>query len=109
MAKFKRPTNKTELEDLEAQGLWRAIALSKSVGEGNEKITLEVIQNIHKVMLKDAMPEAAGRFRVNGEDVKKLKCHEPPPRKIGKGANVRILERVGYAPGQDSSSSQKAD
>jgi Fic family protein len=84
MGKFKRPTNKTELEDLEAQGLWRAIALSKRVGEGNEKITLEVIQNIHKVMLKDAMPEAAGRFRVDGEDVKKLKCHEPPPGRLVK-------------------------
>lgn len=28
------------------------------------------------------MPEIAGRFRVNGEDVKKLKCIEPPPGRL---------------------------
>jgi len=84
MGKSKRPKTRTELEDLEAQGLWRAIALGKNIGEGNEKITLEVILRIHKTIFEDAIPNIAGRFRVEGEDVKKLKCHEPPPGRLVK-------------------------
>lgn len=84
MGKFRLPHNKTELEDLEAKGFWRAIALAKKIGEGDEKITLEVILRIHKTIFEDAIPSLAGRFRVEGEDVKKLKCHEPPPGRLVK-------------------------
>jgi hypothetical protein len=45
--KFKRPRNKEELEQLEAEGFWKAINLSKKIAESKEKITLEVILRIH--------------------------------------------------------------
>jgi fido (protein-threonine AMPylation protein) len=77
--KFKRPRTKQELEQLEADGLWKGIILSKKIGESNEKITLEVILRIHRVIFQNAIPEAAGRFRIMGEDIKKLACIEPPP------------------------------
>lgn len=78
----RRPQNREELQDREARGLWQAIALAKRIGEDNEKITLDVILRIHRVIFTQAMPEIAGRFRVEGEDVKKLKCHEPPPGRL---------------------------
>ncbi len=78
------PKNKTEVEDREAAGLWKAIALSKKIGESGEKITLDTILKIHKTMLGAAFPEAAGRFRREGEDIKKLKCIEPPPGRLVK-------------------------
>ncbi len=84
MAKFKLPLNRTELEDMEAQGLWRGIALSRKIGESNEKISLEVILRIHKIIFENAIPTVAGRFRVEGEDIKKLKCHEPVPGRLVK-------------------------
>lgn len=79
---FRRPRNNIELEDLEAIGLWKAIAVAKEIGESDEKITLEKILHLHGVLLKSANPEGAGRFRKNGEDVKRLKCVEPPPGRI---------------------------
>ncbi len=80
MAKgFRRPKDKTELEDREANGLWKAIALTKEIGESSEPITLDVILRLHRTILADAYPEIAGRFRRAGEDIKKLKCIEPPP------------------------------
>jgi Fic family protein len=80
--KFKRPREKHELEQLEAEGLWKAIIFSKKIGESNEKITLEVILRIHRVIFQFAIPEAAGRFRVDGEDIKKLTFMEPPPGRL---------------------------
>ena len=80
--KFKRPKNKAELEQLEAEGLWKAIALTKKIGESKEKITLSTILRIHRVIFEYAVPEDAGRFRRGGEDVKKLKCTEPPPGRL---------------------------
>ncbi len=78
----KRPKTPTELEDREAAGLWRAIALVNAIGEKREKITLATILNVHRVMLDTARPDIAGRFRHSGEDIKKLKCLEPPPGRL---------------------------
>lgn len=80
--KFKRPKTKEELEQLEVEGLWKAIALSREIGEKDEKITLEVILRIHRVIFEFAYPDVAGRFRMDGEDIKKLKCTEPPPGRL---------------------------
>jgi fido (protein-threonine AMPylation protein) len=77
--RFRRPRNKTELEVREVHGLWKAIALANEVGDGNEPITLEIILRLHRTILAEAYPEIAGRFRRLGEDIKKLKCIEPPP------------------------------
>lgn len=76
---FKRPRNEEELKQLEASGLWKAQTLAKNIGESKEKITLEVILRIHKVFLENAYPEIAGKFRMLGQDIKKLKCMIPPP------------------------------
>src|SRR5712692_137872 len=78
----KRLKTNTELEDREAAGFWKAIALANKIGEGGEKITLQTILDIHKVMFDLARPDIAGRFRKSGEDIKKLKCMEPPPGRI---------------------------
>jgi len=79
---FQRPRNKNELDEREVAGLWKAIALAKKIGESDEHVTLETILRIHKTIFKSVMPEIAGRFRVNGEDIKKLKCIEPPPGRL---------------------------
>lgn len=76
------PRSKGELDDREAAGLWKAIALSKDLGESDERITLESVLRVHSVLLANALPQAAGRFRADGEDVKKLKCMEPPPGRV---------------------------
>jgi fido (protein-threonine AMPylation protein) len=79
MAKsFQRPKDKSELDDREVAGLWKAIALTNEIGDSSERITLETILRVHKKMFEAVMPEMAGRFRRDGEDVKKLKCIEPP-------------------------------
>ncbi len=75
---FKRPRNEEELKQLEASGLWKAQALAKDIGESKEKITLEVILRIHKIFLENAYPEIAGKFRMIGQDIEKLKCMIPP-------------------------------
>ena len=62
--------------------MWQAIAQARRIGEGDEKISIEVILHIHRIIFAGAIPEIAGRFRVEGEDVKKLKCHEPPPGRV---------------------------
>ncbi len=79
---FRRPKDKGELDDREVAGLWKAIALAHEVGEGGQRITLDSILRIHKMMFEAVTPEIAGRFRVNGEDIKKLKCIEPPPGRL---------------------------
>jgi len=79
---FSRPRNEKELQEREAAGLWRAQALTKSIGESKEKITLSIILRIHKIFLEDANPEIAGKFRIMGQDIKKLKCMIPPPGSI---------------------------
>ena len=76
---FKRPRNEEELKQLEASGLWKAQALAKNIAEGKEKITLNVILRIHKIFFENARPEIAGKFRVAGQDFKKLACMIPPP------------------------------
>jgi fido (protein-threonine AMPylation protein) len=76
---FERPIDKDVLEDREAAGLWKGIALSKDIGESSRTIDLTVILELHRRMFIDAMPEVAGRFRTTGEDIKKLTCIEPPP------------------------------
>jgi len=79
--RFKRPRTETELEDREAAGFWKAIALANQIGEGRDKITLQTILGIHKTMFELVHPEIAGRFR-KSEDIKKLKCVEPPPGRV---------------------------
>jgi len=76
---FERPSDQNELEDREASGLWEAIVLSREIGESDRIIDLSVVKEIHHKILGKTMPEAAGRFRVAGEDIKKLSCIEPPP------------------------------
>lgn len=83
MAKgFRRPKSKTEFEDREVGGLWKAIALAKELGESNKRLSLGVILRLHRTMLADAYPDVAGRFRRDGEDIKKLACMEPPPGRL---------------------------
>jgi fido (protein-threonine AMPylation protein) len=77
--RFQRPRTDQELKQREAAGLWRAQALAKEIGESKERITLDVILRIHRVFFEHAFPDIAGRFRGNGENIKKLKCIEPPP------------------------------
>ena len=79
---FSRPEDHSMLEDREAAGLWRAIALSKEIGETTRTIDLSVILELHGKMFAEAMPEISGRFRRSGEDVKKLECIEPPPGSV---------------------------
>lgn len=80
MAKnFRRPRSEDDLKEKEAAGLWRAQALAKQIGESGEKITLNAILRIHKIFFEDVFPEIAGRFRKDGENIKKLKYIEPPP------------------------------
>lgn len=79
---FRRPRDKSELDDREVAGLWKAIALAKEIGESGERITLGTILRIHRTIFESVMPEIAGRFRINGEDIKKLKCIEPPPGRL---------------------------
>lgn len=76
---FERPADQISLEDREAKGLWKAIALSKEIAEGSRPLDLSVLLDIHRVILAEAQPDAAGKFRVTGQDVKKLECIEPPP------------------------------
>jgi fido (protein-threonine AMPylation protein) len=83
MAKsFQRPKTEIELQEREAAGLWKAQALAKSIGGSKEKITLDVILRIHKIFQGTANPELAGRFRIAGEDIKKLTCMTPPPGSV---------------------------
>ena len=86
---FRRQRSEAELNTLEANGFWRAIKLARRIGEQREKITLQAILDIHKELMGDAFPEIAGRFRKKGEDIKKLKCVEPPP---GRLVGERIYE-----------------
>lgn len=84
-----RPIDNDALKAREAAGLWSAIALSRKLAEDREPISLENLKRIHTVLLETSYPEAAGRFRQHGEDVKKLACIEPPPGVI---VNQRIYE-----------------
>ena len=90
------------LEDREAAGLWKAIAMSKEVGESARAIDLKVLLELHRKMFIEAMPEIAGRFRKPGEDVKKLACVEPPlgsavPEKIH-GFEKDLAYRIAHIP-----------
>ncbi|MEK7195937.1 MAG: Fic family protein [Patescibacteria group bacterium] len=76
--KFSRPKTKRELDDKEVAGLWRAIGLVKSIADSRQKITLNTIRSIHAEILKDSEPQIAGKFRVTGQGVRKLRCVQPP-------------------------------
>lgn len=71
-----------EKEERELGGFWKAIALVKDIGESRQRVTLEVLLSIHKTIFRGSYPEIAGRFRKDGEDIKKLKCTEPPPGRL---------------------------
>ncbi len=79
---FRRPKDKSELDDREVAGLWKAIALAKEIGESDERVTLDTIRRVHRTIFESVAPEMAGRFRIDGEDVKKLKCIEPLPGRV---------------------------
>ncbi len=81
-ASFQRPKNKEELEKSGFIGLWKAQIIAKKIGEGKEKITLESIREIHRVFFSEINPDIAGRFRKDGEDIKKLNNIEPIPGRI---------------------------
>ncbi|MES2436599.1 MAG: Fic family protein [Patescibacteria group bacterium] len=76
---FERATGKTDLENREASGFWKAITLSNDIGQGDQEINLEVILSLNRCILEHAIPEAAGKLRVTGEDILPLECVEPPP------------------------------
>lgn len=80
--KFSRARTKEDVETRELTGLWKAISVVRDIGESREKITLDVIQRIHKTIFHASSPEVAGKFRTNGQDVKKLRYIEPPPGRI---------------------------
>ncbi len=75
---FERPHHKVDLEDREAKGFWKAIALSKDIGTSDREINLNVVLELNKCILEYASPEAAGKLRIAGQDIMKLKCVEPP-------------------------------
>lgn len=76
---FQRAEGKTELESREAAGFWKSIALANEIGKSDREIDLGVILAINECILKDAIPESAGKLRIAGMDIKKLACIEPPP------------------------------
>lgn len=86
---FRRPRSENELKQREAAGLWQAQALAKQIGEGRQRITIDVILRIHKVFFAHVNPDIAGRFRKTGEDIKKLKCTEPP---LGTAVAAKMYE-----------------
>jgi hypothetical protein len=47
LKEFERPESRDMLEDREAAGLWKAIALSKEIGESTRSIDLSVILELH--------------------------------------------------------------
>jgi fido (protein-threonine AMPylation protein) len=79
---FQRPKTEDNLQEREAAGLWKAQAFVKQIGESQEKITLNVISHIHRVFFQNVQPEIAGKFRIAGQDFKKLTCITPPPGRI---------------------------
>jgi len=79
---FRRPNSKVDLQEREAAGLWQAQVLAKSIGERKEKITIDGILKIHRVFFEHAIPDIAGKFRVSGQDIKKLRCMTPPPGRL---------------------------
>lgn len=79
---FRKPKSEEELQRREAAGLWKAQILAKNIAESDEKITLDVLLRLHKVFHEEANPAMAGRFRVEGEDIKKLTCITPPPGRL---------------------------
>lgn len=78
----KFPKTEEEKKEREAQGLWKAQALAKEVAESEETISLDCILRIHKRFFELANPDIAGRFRHDGQDIRKLKYIEPPPGTI---------------------------
>lgn len=76
---FKRPENKTELEDREAKGLWKAISLAKEFGESHKEVNLDIIIKLNETIFLEVSPESAGKFRVSGQDLEPLACIIPPP------------------------------
>ena len=76
---FRRPSSRQELLEREAAGLWQAQKLARSIGEKKEKITIDAIRRIHRVFFEYVTPEMAGKFRVDGQNIKKLRCMTPPP------------------------------
>jgi len=86
---FRRPKTESELQIREAAGLWRAQALAKSIGESKEKVSIDVILRIHRVFFANVNPDIAGKFRVTGQDVKKLRCLTPP---LGTAVRNRMYE-----------------
>jgi len=80
--RFKRPTTKEKLDLLEVRGFWKAIAKSRRVAETHTKVTLETVKEIHGLIFSEAIPEIAGRFRKDGEDIKELECAVPPPGRV---------------------------
>ncbi|HUC02035.1 MAG TPA: Fic family protein [Candidatus Paceibacterota bacterium] len=80
--KRSRPKTEAELKEREAAGLWQAQALTKQIAESSQKITIDIILRIHTIFFQKVRPEIAGRFRKNGEDIKKLKCMTPPPGRL---------------------------
>lgn len=79
---FQRAGNKTDLDNREAAGFWKAIALANDIGRTHREIDLSAILELNKCILEQANPEAAGRFRIAGEDIKKLTCIVPPPGSV---------------------------
>lgn len=79
MAKsFRRPKDKTELDDREVRGLWRAIRLTSKLGKSSKRLSLGDLYALHRTIFEESQPHIAGLVRRAGQDVKKLACIEPP-------------------------------
>lgn len=96
------PANEEELKQLEAEGLWRAIALSRTIAERRDPLTIDVLRRLHTVLMEKANPGIAGHFRVDGEDVRELHCMTPPPGRVVSerihGSWMNIEERLAAIP-----------
>lgn len=90
MPERRLPTSQRELETLEAQGFWLAITLvSKCTKDRTCAMDTTMLCAIHREIFQFAMPGIGGRYRIAGEDIKKLHFLIPPP---GRMVAQRMLE-----------------
>lgn len=80
MKDFRPPIDQQELESREAAGFWKAIGLVNELSRKKDSvIDVETIRLVHRTIFADVQPDIAGKFRVAGEDLRKLHHIIPPP------------------------------
>ena len=91
MGELKLPFDQRELESREAAGFWKAIGLVNDLSRNkNSAINLDTLCLIHRTIFIDVAPEIAGKFRVDGQDTKKLHYITPPPGRLVYGFMVEF-------------------